>query len=413
MLRVGHGGRAMRMGSRSGDVRHLLAVVVAAGVGLLGGRAQAQDEGLESSLEEASGPSLQVHGFVSQGFIKSTGNNYLAESKRGSFEMTEGAVNLTASVTERLRLGFQLFVRDLGPIGNYGAKMDWMYFDYRLADWLGVRAGRVKIPFGLYNEIADVDPARVAVLLPQSVYPTGNRDFLLALTGGELHGRLRLAAAGALEYRLYGGTVFIEGGAAIGPLILSAPRVPYVAGARLMWETPVDGLRVGGSGQLIRIDWDLAITGLGATNVKFPVRLWLASLEYAAGPVHLAAEYGRWHGKIISSNPLLVPNVDTVNERLYGMGAYRLTGWLQVGAYYALLFPNKEDRKGRSAWQHDYAATLRFDINDYWLLKLEGHFMRGTAGLDDNVNKGLNGNRPLAQLERNWAVFLAKSTVYF
>jgi hypothetical protein len=77
------------------------------------------------------------------------------------------------------------------------------------------------------------------------------------------------------------------------------------------------------------------------------------------------------------------------------------------------MFPNKEDRKGRDAWQHDYALTLRFDLNEFWLLKLEGHLMRGTAGLDDSINKGLNGNLPLNQLERTWAVFLAKSTVYF
>ena len=29
--------------------------------------------------------------------------------------------------------------------------------------------------------------------------------------------------------------------------------------------------------------------------------------------------------------------------------------------------------------QHDVAATLRFDINSHWLVKLEGHYMTGTA----------------------------------
>ena len=31
---------------------------------------------------------------------------------------------------------------------------------YGFADWLGMRAGRVKIPFGLYNEVNDVDSGR-------------------------------------------------------------------------------------------------------------------------------------------------------------------------------------------------------------------------------------------------------------
>jgi hypothetical protein len=359
------------------------------------------------------GPSaVRVHGFVSQGAIKSTGNNYLAESKRGSVELTEGALNFTASLTDRLRVGFQLFVRDLGPMGNYTPKMDWIYFDYHWVDWFGLRAGRVKIPFGLYNEINDVDSARVPVLLPQSIYPIGNRDFLLAQTGLELYGRVPLAAAGTLEYRLYGGTIFLEGGGTAGPVTISPFRVPYVAGGRLMWETPVDGLRLGGSAQTVRIDWDVSVAMLMA-KVQFPVRLWVASLEYAGDRVTLAAEYGRWHGEIKSSNPALFPQVSATNERFYLMGSVRLTSWLQPGAYYSVLYPNVADRKGRDSWQHDVATTLRFDLNQHWLVKLEGHYMKGTAGLDDAVNRQLNDNKPVKELERDWLVFLLKSTVYF
>jgi hypothetical protein len=358
------------------------------------------------------GSAVQVHGFVSQGAIKSTGNNYLAESKRGSVELTEGAINFTSALSDRLRVGFQLFVRDLGPVGNYTPKMDWLYFDYRWFDWMGLRAGRVKIPFGLYNEINDVDSARVPVLLPQSVYPIGNRDFLLAQTGLELYGRAPMGEAGSLEYRLYGGTIFVEGGGSAGPVTISPYRVPYVAGGRLMWETPIDGLRLGGSAQTVRIDFDVNVATL-ATKVQFPVRLWLGSLEYAADALTLAAEYGRWHGKFKSTNPLLFPEVEATNERFYAMGALRVTSWLQPGVYYSVLYPNVDDRKGRDSWQHDLAGTLRFDINQHWLLKLEGHYMKGTAGLDDSVDKQLNDNKPLKELARQWLVLLLKTTVYF
>jgi hypothetical protein len=39
-------------------------------------------------------------------------------------------------------------------------------------------------PFGLYNEINDIDAARAAILLPQSVYPAQNRDFPLVKYDG-------------------------------------------------------------------------------------------------------------------------------------------------------------------------------------------------------------------------------------
>jgi len=50
----------------------------------------------------------------------------------------------------------------------------------------------------------------VAILLPQSVYPLQARNFLFAQTGAEIYGFVRLPGAGAIEYRLFGGTIFID-----------------------------------------------------------------------------------------------------------------------------------------------------------------------------------------------------------
>ena len=64
---------------------------------------------------------------------------------------------------------------------------------------------------------------------------------------------------------------------------------------------------------------------------------------------------------------------------------------------------------GRAWSQHDVALTLRFDINRYWLVKLEGHYMRGTAQLSPDIND----NRPRTELDPSWLLFLAKTTLYF
>src|SRR5260221_2818231 len=172
---------------------------------LVARRAGAAEIGSEGELL-----SVDVHAFASQGLILTTGNNYLADNTtHGSLQFSEIGINFTKSLTDKLRMGVQLFAQDLGPTGNYNAKMDWFYLDYRWRDWLGFRAGRVKIPFGLYNEINDIDAARVPILLPQSVYPVQNRNFLLAQTGVELYGYARLHSLGTFDYRLYGGTIFL------------------------------------------------------------------------------------------------------------------------------------------------------------------------------------------------------------
>jgi hypothetical protein len=373
--------------------------------------AQGDDEVDDESRE------VEVHAFVSQGFIKSTANNYLAASERGSFEFSEAGLNVTKVLSDRLRTGVQLFTRDLGPIGNYQASFDWFYLDYRFADWLGIRAGRTKVPWGLYNEVSDVDAARVPALLPQAVYPIRSRNYLLAQTGLELYGFTPLGPLGGIEYRAYGGTIFVDTPATAGAFKVERLSVPYLVGGRLLWETPLPGLRAGGSVQALRIDYDLSgptLAGkpgapMGIASIKLPVLLWVASAEYAGPNLLLAAEYGRWHVKIDDQVPEVIPTTKTVSERMYVMGAYRVTPWFTPGLYYSLFYKDMNKRKGRENFQHDAAATLRFDINPHWLVKLEGHYMRGTADLTSD----LNSNTPLSQLDKLWKVLLLKTTVYF
>ena len=361
--------------------------------------------------EEGDVKSVEIHVFVSQGFILTKDNNYLAEdTKHGSFQFSEVGINFTKPLTQSLRLGLQLFAQDLGPTGNYTPKVDWFYLDYRWKDWLGIRAGRVKIPFGLYNEINDVDSARVPILLPQSIYPLENTNYLLAQTGAEVYGYVKLGGAGALDYGLYGGTILVDTLVPPGsPYQVQDLNVPYVVGGRVLWETPVPGLRAGGSLQSLRLDATLLAGGKSA-KIELPATLWVASVEYSAHELTLAAEYSRWYVSDSSSNTSIVPSSPTVtSERGYALASFRAANWFSPGVYYALMFPDVNKRKGRENLQHDVATTLRFDINRYWLIKLEGHFMSGTAELSPS----LNDNVPIAKLPENWGVFLMKTTAYF
>jgi hypothetical protein len=364
-----------------------------------------------SADEDDPSLSVEVHGFVSQGAIKTTANNYLARSERGSLEFSEVGINFTSTPTEKLRLGLQLFARDLGPIGDYIPHADWFYLDYRWKDWLGLRAGRVKLPFGLYNDISDIDAARVSILLPQSVYPVANRDFLLAQTGIEVYGYLNLRVAGALEYRLYGGSIFFPfQNSPASPFQIVTLENPYVVGGRVLWEAPLEGLRVGGSVQALRLDAVLLNPMTAApVNVEIPALLWVASAEYLGHSLFAAAEYSQWHVDTQSTDPAVIPASYAVSQRAYGMLAYYLKHWFQPGVYYSVVYPHIEARTGPTNMQHDVAATLRFDVNPYWLFKLEGHYMHGVAGLQP----ALNNNTPPAMLVRDWGVFLVKTTAYF
>jgi hypothetical protein len=105
----------------------------------------------------------------------------------------------------------------------------------------------------------------------------------------------------------------------------------------------------------------------------------------------------------------VIPSSGPTNERYYAMASYRFLPWFTPGLYYSAYYEDIDHRERRDKHQHDIAATLRFDLNSFWLLKLEAHVMRGTAALD----QALNGGKELKDLERNWALFLIKTTAYF
>jgi hypothetical protein len=369
---------------------------------------------------------IQVHGFISQGALKSSANNFLGKSKRGTFALSEIGLNFTKEVLEDLRAGVQLFARHLDGNGDFSAKFDWFYLDYRFADWLGISAGRLKTPIGLYNEFNDVDAGRVPILLPNGVYPINNRDYLLAEIGAEIYGYLPTEDFGSLGYRFYGGTFAFDP----DPIVQDGFKLDqfesaYVFGGRINYETPLSGLRLAASAQTLRLDIGyvaqpgtaegLKMAGLapadfdGRVSVKIPVQIWILSAEYTRGDFLLAAEYGRWHVRIDSNLSTLLPPRSTVREHFYVMGSYRFGDWLWPGLYYSALFPDITDRGPQARHQHDLAATLRFDFNAYWLLKLEAHYLSGTAYLEPAKNDGV----ALDQLTRNWWLFVAKTTLYF
>lgn len=384
--------------------------------------------GLAQAEDDPS--ALQVHGFVSQGWIKTTRNNYLGHTERdqGSFDFTEVGINFTKPLGDRFRVGMQLFAHDLGPLGNYAPQLDWYYVDYRVADWLGIRAGKTKLPWGLYNESNDVDAGRVPVLLPQSVYPVSSREFLFAQTGAELYGDVPIGAAGSLEYRAYGGTIFLNPDDSSTQL--KDFDVPYAGGGRLMWHPPVEGLQLGASAQLLRFEFEFEPTAeqraryeaagqlpagsSGAVTAALPIKLWVASLEYQQQGLLLAAEYERSYVKYETT--LELPATKVVNQGGYLMASYQLASWFTPGLYYSAQFPNIHAKRAdgvephpRSSFQHDVAFTARYDITPHWLVKAEGHYMHGTAAL----SSALNGNAPLDSLAKDWGVFLLKTTGYF
>jgi hypothetical protein len=63
---------------------------------------------------------VQVHGFASQGYVYTDTNNWLTmqTSGNGSGEFTDMGLNMSAALNDKVRVGAQVYARELGRLGH-------------------------------------------------------------------------------------------------------------------------------------------------------------------------------------------------------------------------------------------------------------------------------------------------------
>ena len=335
---------------------------------------------------------LQIHGNLAEGVLYGSGNNYLtADTTSGSARWDEGSLSVTSSITDKFRVGAQVHSWLLGELGRQNLELDWAYGDYKFKSWFGVRAGRVKTPIGLYNEIQGVDAVTPWALLPQSIYPSDMRSFTLSHTGGVLYGDIGLGKrGGALSWSAFGGSRgqrrnegFVMSMASLGIAIGDCSGT--IAGGDLRWKAPLDGLLMGASYS----HTDLSAPNATMESWPLPVTTTTEQrqlyAQYEKGKFTLSAEY-RASPTRISMGP--TPANEPVHA-WYTMASYRVTNKLTVGSYYSdiRLFPAGGNSSNPSNYLEDVTANTRYDVNRFLYVKLEGHYMDGNGlGFYQQVN---------------------------
>lgn len=348
--------------------------------GLMVGAANGQGLGLRLDRGD-----LQLHGFAVQSFVYGDGNNYLGlNSNSGSLQWTEAAVNVNDQVSEKLRVGMQFHLTRLGEFGGDGVTVDWALGDYSMTPWLGVRAGKVKIKWGLFNDTQDADPGYLWALLPESVYGVDIRATNLSQYGAELYGGIALGKGlGKVDYSAYFGDYFNaanDGYAAnfaqqgINFLKPAAGKTP---GFDLRWTTPLKGLMVGGS--LMMYD---ASGNLTDGSYYQPLAFWPTYFaQYNRRRLYASWQYVKLVQYQIVTPSGQVPATSGQDSRAwFAMAAYHVTDRLQVGSYYTrYVIANSGNVSDPANYFHDAVVSARYDLDSHFYAKAEGHFTRGNA----------------------------------
>jgi hypothetical protein len=355
-------------------MKRLLLGTIALALGVIAARAQSLDD-----------QNLQIHGFVTQGFLYSGANNYLGmNTSSGSTAWTEAAINVNDQVSDKLRVGVQFHYTRLGAFGDETPTIDWALGDYKVNRWLGVRAGKVKMRWGLYNDTQDYDPGYMWSLLPEAIYGVDIRATDLAQLGAEFYGRVPFGEKwGKLDYSAYYGDYSVASNDGImedfkeDGSVFANPPGGKTPGFDLRWATPVRGLKVGGS--LMMYD---ATGNLTNGTYRQPLAYWSAYYaQYDGRKLFLSYQYTALtvtQAVVINGS---APSTSTENTpSWFAMAGYHITEKLQTGAYYTsysiVSAPNKSDPAN---FFHDWVVSSRYDINSYFYAKLEGHFINGNA----------------------------------
>ncbi|MDM8551568.1 hypothetical protein QUF72_15885 [Desulfobacterales bacterium HSG2] len=356
---------------------------------------------------------IQIRGFISQGYLVSSDHDFwYTPTEDGTFQFNETKIHVMAEPLDNLRLGIQLLSRDMGEVGNNEVAVDWAYGDYSFRNWLGIRAGLLKRPFGLYDQSRHVDAARTEIFLPTGVYPDIARELFFSTRGVGIYGIL----PGNLSYELQYGVAPLDtdGGAvkmADGMLGSKTENIEndYVIAFMLRWDTPLSGLMFSFSG--FSMGDIVQEADIGKINTS-TFELYISSLEYEFENFTFSSEYR--HESVETSLNGNMSLMDQILEAYHITGSYRFTDWFELGLGYSERYTDQDDKDGdrfkkigqpaAKAWCKDLTMITRFDINDYWIFKLEGHYMNGLEGVTSEL-----GDDP----SEDWFLFAAKMTFSF
>lgn len=380
---------------------------------------------------------LQLYGFASQGYAYTDRNNILGESSDGgSFDYREIGVNAFFKYTNRLQMATQFLSRRAGEADDGNLKVDYALVDYRFTDYaksgLGLRMGRIKNSFGLYNETRDVAFTRESILLPQSIYFERTRDVSLSSDGFELYGH-KMTSRGSLALRFMAAYPRVKDENTEFALfrtdrpgdIQSKPSFL----ARIGYESPNGEFKLFVSSVYMNMLYK-PVTGEAGfdSDGDISFQLHILSLRYEYMQWSFTSEYAQRNFRFsknftdIPTPPYVPPFMrNTTGESFYLQLVYHFNHKWHLITRYDVLFQNREDRDGtkyvenyqalgldRSAhtrFAKDSMLGVQWRVNTSWMLSVELHMVDGTGWLSLQDNPDAN------QTKQNWRAALM-SVVY-
>ncbi len=144
---------------------------------------------LASSVNAGGLDHWHYNGFVSQSAINTSDNYFFGPSDDGvNLDFRELALIINGNPFNSISVAAQLLSRKAGVADDGAPRIDYGLISWRFQDGVdvtqGLSLGRIKVPFGFFNDTRESPFGRMGIFLPQSVY--GDRYRNSTMTADEL-----------------------------------------------------------------------------------------------------------------------------------------------------------------------------------------------------------------------------------
>jgi hypothetical protein len=312
---------------------------------------------------------LTIHGFGNQDYWKSGATSFSGSGPNGTWQNDDLGLVLRATVNDKTHVYAQLQANATDPV-----QMLWMFVDYQVNDDLRVKAGKVKFPLGIYNEIVDARGLQLSALTPFLYYDAFDLTYD-AYVGVGVDYDMQAGKAGKFTFQPFVGNIPSSPAPFTAPAF-DAPTNSIPAdttdrnlyGMRVTWETPVDGLRLLAVAYNTRIQ-TTALNGQTAGIVGNEIR-YVASIDYVTETLDIKSEFA--HHRY----PSLVGLPEVVSRAWYLQAGYHLGDWTP----YARFDSEVNDAafsSDPSFYQRDFVVGIDRLIMSNLHLRAENHFNHG------------------------------------
>lgn len=238
---------------------------------------------------------LSVHGYVAQAYAVSESRPILGIPPEGTTEYRDVALQLRYDANRKNSVVAQLRHQRYGDTESTGdaVELDWAFYQRNFSDRVSVKAGRIPLPLGIFNEAGGAVATSPFFRPPTEFY---ERQY----TSKTLEGVLTSVSFGdpagwSFDVDAYGGRWALDqwnGQRADA-------RDAY--GAQVWANTPWAGVRAGGGAYRCTVD---PATGASADYVMLHASVeadfdrWMVASEYLTGDLDAYGRYDAWYAQV-------------------------------------------------------------------------------------------------------------------